>query len=223
MTAFTDTTRNLALGAMIALAMVSKSTPVTAQQTETLTIAGGCFWCVESDFESVPGVLDTVVGYTGGRTVDPTYKQVTAGNTGHYEAAQVIYDPSVVSRKDLLELFLRSVDVTDADGQFCDRGSSYRTAIFTSDPQEKQLAENVKNAAQQELGQEIVTPVLDQSAFYKAEDYHQAYYQGDKVVLSRFGPIRQSKAYAKYRKACGRDARVQELWGDDAPFIHHGS
>ncbi len=223
MTPFSDTARNIALGAMIALAMVSKSTSLSAQETETLTIAGGCFWCVESDFESVPGVLDAVVGYTGGSSRNPTYKQVSGETTGHYEAAQVIYDPTVVSRKELLELFLRSIDVTDADGQFCDRGPSYRTAIFVSDSQERELAQAVKNAAQEELGQEIVTPILDQSAFYKAEEYHQAYYKGDNIILSRFGPIRQSTAYKQYREACGRDSRIQALWGNDAPFIHHGS
>lgn len=191
---------------------------VQAAQTETLTVAGGCFWCVESDFESVKGVSEVISGYTGGKLKNPTYKQVTRGGTGHYEAVQIQFDPAVVSRAQLLQMFFRSVDPTDAGGQFCDRGDSYRTAIFVSNADEKALAETAKANAQRALGKKVVTPILDEGAFYKAEGYHQDYYKGSKIVLTRFGPIKQSKAYKRYRDACGRDKRVRQLWGNQAPF-----
>ncbi len=185
---------------------------------ETLTVAGGCFWCVESDFESVPGVEEVISGYTGGDLENPTYKDVGRGGTGHYEAVQITYDPAIVSVEKLLALFFRSVDPTDAGGQFCDRGDSYRTAVFYSNPTDKKIAQKVLQQAQDALGQKIVTPILPEQAFYKAEDYHQDYYKGTGLVLTRFGPKRQSSAYKRYRKACGRDARVHQLWGDEAAF-----
>lgn len=191
-----------------------------AAQTETLTVAGGCFWCVESDFEQVKGVTTAVSGYTGGTLKNPTYKQVTRGGTGHYEAVQITFDPSIVSRETLLKMFLRSVDPTDAGGQFCDRGDSYRTAIFVSNSAEKALAEATKRDAEKALGQKVVTPILSEQQFYTAEAYHQDYYKGDKLVLTRFGPISQSSAYKKYRNACGRDQRIKQLWGKAAPFAH---
>ncbi len=202
----------------IALGWIANCTQARAAETQVLTVAGGCFWCVEADFEKVKGVSEVVSGYTGGTTANPTYKQVTRGGTGHYEAVQIMFDPDVVSRAQLLNMFLRSVDPTDAGGQFCDRGNSYRTAIFVSNPAEKQLAQRAIAQAQQQLGQKIVTPVLDAKRFYKAEAYHQDYYKGDNIVLTRFGPIAQSKAYKRYRDACGRDARVRQLWGGAAPF-----
>ena len=191
---------------------------VVAADTQTLTVAGGCFWCVEADFEKVPGVQEVVSGYTGGTTQNPTYKQVTGGRTGHYEAVQITFDADKVSRETLLAMFLRSVDPTDAGGQFCDRGDSYRTAIFVSDTAEKGLAQAAVAQAQKDLGQSIVTPVLPAAQFYLAEDYHQDYYKGDNRVLTRFGPIKQSDAYKRYREGCGRDQRVRQLWGDQAPF-----
>jgi len=184
----------------------------------TLTLAGGCFWCVESDFESVRGVSEVITGYTGGDLVNPTYKDVGRGGTGHYEAVQVIYDPEIVSEDALLAMFFRSVDPTDAGGQFCDRGESYRTAVFYSNPADKKIAEAALQKAQDDLGQKIVTPILPERTFYKAEDYHQDFYKGTKLILTRFGPKRQAAAYKRYREACGRDARVRQLWGDDAPF-----
>ena len=193
------------------------TTPAVAE-TETLTVAGGCFWCVESDFESVAGVSEVVSGYTGGKSENPTYKQVVQGGTGHYEAVQIQFDPAIVSREKLLTLFFRSVDPTDAGGQFCDRGQSYATAIFVGSEEEKSLAESTKSEAQMALGQEIVTPILEAGKFYVAEDYHQDYYKGENLVLTRFGLVKQSNAYKGYRKGCKRDARVLELWGDDAPF-----
>lgn len=214
----TNTARPIVLTLFMLLAVAVKGHQAHAQSVETLTVAGGCFWCVESDFESVPGVLSAVSGYTGGNTKSPTYKQVTAGGTGHYEAVQIRFDPTMVTRKKLLSMFLRSVDPTDADGQFCDRGDSYRTAIFTSGADQTSVAKAAKSEAQSALGQTIVTPILPATAFYPAEAYHQDYYKGRKLVLTRFGPKRQSEAYKRYRKACGRDARVLQLWGDAAPF-----
>ncbi|KIC40910.1 peptide methionine sulfoxide reductase [Ruegeria sp. ANG-S4] len=217
-TAYTDCLKPVLLFALITLAAILRALPAPAAGTETLTVAGGCFWCVESDFESVPGVIGAVSGYTGGKTANPTYDQVTKGGTGHYEAVQITFDPAKVSRETLLDMFFRSVDPTDAGGQFCDRGDSYRTAIFVSDAGEKSLAETAKANAQAALGQTVVTPILPAGTFYLAEAYHQDYYKGDKLVLTRFGPKRQKSAYKAYRKACGRDARVKQLWGGDAPF-----
>ncbi|MFZ5963621.1 peptide-methionine (S)-S-oxide reductase MsrA [Thalassococcus sp. BH17M4-6] len=192
-----------------------------AQRAEAadIVVAGGCFWCVEADFEKVKGVGDVVSGYTGGTTKNPTYKQVTRGGTGHYEAVKIPYDPSVVSLDQLYNLFFRSIDPTDAGGQFCDRGQSYATAIFVSNAAEKAAAERAKAEAQQELGQTIVTPILQAGPFYEAEDYHQDYYKGTNRVLTRFGAVKQFDAYKRYRKGCGRDARIEQLWGADAPFI----
>lgn len=207
------------LGLLIAVGLFVQGSRAQAA-TETLIVAGGCFWCVESDFESVKGVKSAVSGYTGGTTRNPTYKDVTRGGSGHYEAVKITFDSSVVSRERLLYLFFRSVDPTDAGGQFCDRGDSYRTAIFVSNKGEKTLAETVKAEAQSVLGKKIVTPILPKSKFYKAEAYHQDYYKGDKLILTRFGPKRQSEAYKRYRKACGRDARIKQLWGAEAPFTH---
>lgn len=187
---------------------------------EKAYVAGGCFWCVESDFESVPGVLGVVSGYTGGTTENPTYKQVGKGGTGHYEAAEIAFEADKVSYARLLELFFRSVDPTDAGGQFCDRGDSYRTAIFVTSSAQRAAAESAKAEAEAALGKRIVTPILDAGPFWRAEDYHQDYYKGDGLVLTRRGPKVQSEAYKFYRESCGRDARVRELWGDAAPFAH---
>ncbi len=213
-----DHLKAVALFLLIVLAALLRAQPSSAEGTETLTVAGGCFWCVESDFESVPGVVDAVSGYTGGSLKNPTYKQVTRGGTGHYEAVQITFDPNRVSRQTLLNMFFRSVDPTDAGGQFCDRGESYRTAIFVSNTGEKALAEKAKAEAQSQLSQPVVTPILPVAEFYEAEAYHQDYYKGDNLVLTRFGPKRQAGAYKAYRKACKRDERVRELWGSAAPF-----
>lgn len=206
------------LAGLIVLGLGAQSMRAHAAQTQVLTVAGGCFWCVESDFEMVKGVSEVVSGYTGGTLDNPTYRDVTAGGTGHYEAVQIYYDPAQVTRAQLLSMFFRSVDPTDAGGQFCDRGDSYRTAVFVSDPAEKADAEQARADAAAALGQKIATPILPAATFYKAEDYHQDYYRGDKLILTRFGPKRQSEAYRRYRDACGRDQRVRQLWGDAAPF-----
>ncbi|WP_371224796.1 peptide-methionine (S)-S-oxide reductase MsrA [Roseovarius sp. 2305UL8-3] len=208
------------LAGLIAIGLLAHGGAAKAAGSEELVVAGGCFWCVESDFESVRGVKEVVSGYTGGIKDNPTYKQVTKGGTGHYEAVKITFDSGKVSRDQLLNLFFRSVDPTDPGGQFCDRGDSYRTAIFVSNPAEKASAEKAKAEAQAALGRKIVTPILQKSTFYKAEKYHQDYYKGTKLVVTRFGPKKQSSAYKAYRVACGRDAKVKALWGADAPFAN---
>lgn len=213
-----DNLKPLALTLLIGIAALLRTCPADAAEFETLTVAGGCFWCVESDFEHVPGVVGAKTGYTGGTVKNPTYKQVTRGDSGHYQSVQITFDPAKVTRESLLAMFLRSVDPTDADGQFCDRGDPYRTAIFVSNSGEKAIAERAKAQAQSALGQRIMTSILAESTFYPAEAYHQDYYKGTKLVVTRFGPKRQAAAYKKYRKACGRDARVRHLWGNAAPF-----
>ena len=191
-----------------------------AADRATAVLAGGCFWCIESDFEKVRGVDSVVSGYTGGTTQNPTYR--TLKGSGHYEAVEITYDPDVLSYEQLLYAFFRSVDPTDPGGQFCDRGESYRTAIFVANDSERAAAEAAKARAGRDLGQRIVTPILDAATFYDAEDYHQDYYKGSNIVLTRRGPKAQSEAYQFYRTACGRDARVLELWGDAAPFAKKG-
>ncbi len=203
----------------LALALILVASPALAA-TRTATVAGGCFWCVESDFESVPGVKEVISGYTGGTVANPTYKQVGTGKTGHYEAVQILYDPAKITYAKLMELFFRSIDPTDAGGQFCDRGPTYRTAIFYGNAEEQAAAEAAKAAAQQALGQTVVTKILPAGPFYNAEAYHQDYYKGSDIVLTRRGPKSQANAYKFYRNACGRDQRVKQLWGGAAPFTH---
>ena len=167
------------------------------------TFAGGCFWCMEPPFDKLPGVVSTTSGYTGGHKKQPTYEEVSAGSTGHAEAVQIIYDPQKVSYEKLLEVFWQNVDPTQKDGQFCDHGSQYRTAIFYHNAAQKQLAE----ASQAQLEKtkpfkgEIVTEIVAAGEFYPAEDYHQDYYIKN--------PIR----YKFYRASCGRDNRLHALWG----------
>lgn len=197
---------------LAAMAAALCLTGAAQAETAKAIVAGGCFWCVESDFEKVPGVVGVVSGYSGGTLENPTYKN----HEGHYEVAEITYDPAKLSYTDLVAKFLRSVDVTDAGGQFCDRGDAYRTAVFVSDDAERAIAEAAIAEAEKVLGQKVVTPVLPVGTFWIAEDYHQDYYKGTNIVLTRAGPKRQSKAYEFYRSACGRDARVQELWGDQA-------
>lgn len=192
----------------------------TAQAAERqITVAGGCFWCVEADFEKVPGVTGAQSGYIGGKTANPTYKQVSGGGTGHYEAVRITYDDTKIGPEQLYALFFRSVDPTDAGGQFCDRGNSYRTAIFAGDTTQENAAKAAKAKAQAQLGQQIVTPILPAATFYTAEDEHQDYYKKSDIVITRFGPTSKAKAYKKYRDACGRDQRVRQLWGSAAPFV----
>ena len=187
-------------------------------ETDKVVVAGGCFWCVEADFEGLDGVKEAVSGYTGGTLKNPSYKQVVQGGTGHYEAVEIEFDSSIISLDKILYIFLRSVDVTDDGGQFCDRGESYRTAIFTINKSQNEKAKSAIKNAQDELGRKIVTKVLELKNFYIAEDYHQNYYKGENFVLTRFGPRKQSKAYKLYRNSCKRDDIVKELWGSSAQF-----
>lgn len=193
-----------ALMVMLGLAGVARA--------ETAIVAGGCFWCVESDFEGVQGVSEVVSGYTGGDLQNPTYRN----HEGHLEAVEITFDPAVISYGEVIAKFLRSVDVLDAGGQFCDRGASYRTAIFVQDAAQRKAAKAAVAEAEAALGQAIVTPVVEAGRFWVAEEYHQDYYKSSEIVLTRAGPKKKANAYKFYRNACGRDARVRELWGAQA-------
>lgn len=168
------------------------------------TFAGGCFWCMEPPFEKLPGVVDVVSGYTGGRIKDPTYEQVSSGGTGHLEAVQVVYDPARVSYARLLEVFWKNVDPTTPNRQFCDVGEQYGTAIFHHDDEQKTLALDSKASLERtkRFPEPIVTPVRPAATFYRAEEYHQDYH--------RKNPVR----YRFYRFNCGRDQRLKQLWGE---------
>lgn len=163
--------------------------------------ASGCFWCTESDFDKMPGVVSTVSGYIGGRTRNPTYEQVSAGNTGHIEAVRVTYDPNRTSYAELAARFIRTLDPLDAGGSFCDRGYQYRSAFFVANDEQRRIAEQVKARASQQLRQRVATLVLPATTFTPAEEYHQDYYKKN--------PVR----YRFYRSRCGRDARLAEVWG----------
>ena len=201
--------------AIVFLALAAAITAPAAQETtntalpkgaEVAIFAGGCFWCVESDFDQVPGVLRTVSGYTGGSVKNPTYDTVTAGGSGHREAVQIVFDPKKVSYAQLVEIFWRSVDPTDDGGQFCDRGESYKTAIFATSAEQKRIAEASKNRLAKSgiLKRPVVTPIEAAGTFYPAEGYHQNYYKKN--------PLR----YKFYRYSCGRNARIKEVWGKQA-------
>lgn len=205
--------RSLLAAAFSFIAMVAVSQPASAEK-QTAIFAGGCFWCVEADFDKVPGVLDTVSGYAGGSTENPTYRTYSSG--GHREVVKIDFDDAKVSYDRLLEIFFRSVDPTDAGGQFCDRGESYSTAVYTLNDTQKAAAEKAKQEANAALGGKVATPVLGSAKFWPAEDYHQNYYQSDERILSRFGLVKKKDAYKGYRKGCGRDARVRQVWGEAA-------
>lgn len=167
------------------------------------TFAGGCFWCMEEALDKVEGVVSTTSGYTGGRKANPTYEDVSAGETGHAEAVEILYDPAKVTYARILEVFWRNIDPTVPDRQFCDRGSQYRAAIFYHDETQKRLAEDSKKALQKSkpFKELIVTEIVPAGAFYPAEEYHQNFYEKN--------PIR----YRVYKYNCGRAQRLQELWG----------
>ncbi len=185
-------------------------------KTQKAVLAGGCFWCVESNFEGVAGVKDVVSGYTGGTSKNPTYDD----HEGHYEAVEITFDDAKISYAQIIAKFLRSTDVVDAGGQFCDRGNAYRSAIFVSDSAEKTVAAQEVARAGADLGQKIVTPILAAKTFWPAESYHQDYYKSSELVLTRRGPKEKANAYKFYREACGRDARIKQLWGSAAEFTH---
>lgn len=200
----------LCTGAFLVLAGAShaqnKASPTTPAATAKATFAGGCFWCVEADFDKVEGVLSTVSGYIGGKVANPSYEQVSAGRTGHTEAVEITYDPKRVSYERLLEVFWFNVDPTTKERQFCDVGSQYRPGVFVHNAEQRRLAEASKGQIEKikTFKQPIVAEITDATTFYPAEDYHQDFYK------------KNQHRYSFYRNGCGRDARLVELWGKRA-------
>lgn len=189
------------LSATLILSSANASEKRRKGETATAIFAMGCFWCAEADFEKVDGVVDVVSGYTGGRTRNPTYEQVSAGGTGHYEAVRVTYDPSKVKYADLLTVFWKNVDPFDAAGQFCDKGESYRAAIFPGNVAETKAANASRDYLAGYFKRNLATKIEARAAFYLAEDYHQDYYKKNTI------------RYRYYRSRCGRDDRLAEVWG----------
>ena len=210
------------LAALLAAAPASSKVPAPAAKPakaapaaavlDTATFALGCFWCGETQFTQQPGVLSVTSGYTGGKKAHPTYEEVCTGLTGHYESVRVVYDPSKTSYATLLDMFWHGVDPTQADGQFCDRGSQYRSVVFVRNAQQRKAAEDSKKAlaASGVLHEPIVTQILPASTFWPAEEYHQCFWQ------------KSTAHYRAYREGCQRDERLAELWGDKAskPLVH---
>jgi len=183
-------------------AMAADTTAVKAGNTATALFAGGCFWCIEADFEKLPGVIEAQSGYTAGKKLNPTYEQVSAGGTGHTEAVRVTYDPVRLSYARLVDFFWKHIDPTVKDKQFCDSGNQYRSGIYWQNEAERKLAESSRDALLSSGKFKVIhTEIIAATTFYPAEEYHQDY--------SMKNPIR----YAYYRNGCGRDARVQQLWG----------
>jgi peptide-methionine (S)-S-oxide reductase len=180
--------------------------PAEPAQGAVATFAGGCFWCMEPPFDHIKGVISTTSGYTGGSKPNPTYREVSAGRTGHAEAVEVAYDPTKVSYAELLRVFWRNVDPLTKNAQFCDHGNQYRTAIFVHGPEQRRLAEASKRELENSgrFKSPIVTEIVDAGPFYKAEEYHQDYYKKNPL------------SYKFYRWNCGRDQRLKQLWGDEA-------
>jgi peptide-methionine (S)-S-oxide reductase len=200
---------NLVLPLFVALAISAAGrtqtlVPPPPQGLKTAAFAGGCFWCMVHPFDSLPGVTSVLSGYTGGQVQNPTYEQVSAGGTGHRESVLITYDPKQISYDRLLDVFWRNVDPFDASGQFCDHGMQYTTAIFVADDEQRKLAERSKQAIEEKLGRKVVTSILSAGPFWRAEDYHQDYYKKN--------PLR----YRFYRYTCGRDARLDAVWGKEA-------
>ena len=187
-----------------ACALAAAVTGASAQEPKTATaiFAGGCFWCVEADFDKVPGVISTTSGYINGKTKNPTYKEVSAGGTGHAEAVEIVYDPSKVTYAKLLDVFWRNIDPLVKDRQFCDGGDMYRSAIFYRTDDEKKLAEETRKTVEAKFApRKVYTEITKADTFYKAEDYHQDYYKKNEA------------RYNFYRWNCGRDQRLEQLWG----------
>jgi peptide-methionine (S)-S-oxide reductase len=189
------------IGLAAVAALASMAAPALSQGQATATFAAGCFWCVEADFDKVDGVLETISGYAGGKVDKPTYQQVSAGGTGHTEVVRVVYDPAKVTYAKLLDVFWKNVDPLAKDKQFCDTGDQYRSAIFYHDDEQRKLAEGSKKSVQAKFKEPVQTQIAAAGAFYPAEDYHQDYYKKN--------PVR----YKFYRYNCGRDARLEQLWG----------
>jgi peptide-methionine (S)-S-oxide reductase len=190
------------LGLVLSLCLTGAAPARAQAPTALATFAGGCLWCVEADFDKVQGVTSTTSGYTGGKVDKPNYNQVSAGGTGHAEAVEIAFDPSKVGYQKLLDVFWRNHDPLAKDRQFCDSGDQYRAAIFYHDEEQRKLAEASKKAVQEKFAPRVVqTAIVKAGAFFKAEDYHQDYYEKN--------PVR----YKFYRYNCGRDQRLEELWG----------
>lgn len=183
------------------LIMLNIGTKAMAEELDTAVFAGGCFWCMEKPFEKLDGVISAVSGYTGGHLDKPTYEQVSAGGTGHMESVKITYNPKEISYKELLDTFWVNIDPLDGTGQFCDKGEQYRSAIFYQNAEQKKLAEESLTGIEKKLGAKVATKVIEGKEFYPAEEYHQDYYKRN--------PIR----YNFYRSRCGRDNRLEELWG----------
>ena len=195
--------RSLSFGLVLWIAASVLALASPPAQRATAVFAGGCFWCEETAFEGLPGVFSVVSGYTGGQKKNPTYEEVSSGSTGHAESVEVTYDPSKITYEKLLEVFWHNVDPTQANGQFCDHGTQYRSAIFYHDEEQKRVAEASKEALAKSgrFNKPIVTQIAQASAFWPAEDYHQHYYKTNPVK------------YKFYRYNCGRDQRLEQLWG----------
>lgn len=188
---------------LLTFMVIFNMAPANAAE-KSAVFAGGCFWCMEKPFDKLEGVLSTKSGFAGGNVENPTYKQVSNGGTGHIEVIEVVYDDTKIDYETLLETYWANVDPVDAGGQFCDRGMTYSTAIFTEDENQKDLAQKSKEKIAKKLNQEIATVIRPLDVFYAAEDYHQDYY------------LTNSTKYKYYRWRCGRDARLEKLWGDKA-------
>jgi peptide-methionine (S)-S-oxide reductase len=199
--------------------MMAANSTVAFAKTETAVFAGGCFWCVEKDMDGIKGVVATTSGFASDNKTDASYNN----HPGSVEAVKVEFDPTIVSFDILVARFLRGIDVTDAGGQFCDRGSGYTSAIFALTAAQTASAEKVLKDATAQLGQKVVTPVKKFAQFIAAEASHQNYYLGQNRIFTRFGFIKQADAYERYRKACGRDSRVKKLWGSAAYTTGGGS
>jgi len=191
---------------LAAAALFTSGAAPAADPLAKATFAGGCFWCMEKPFDVLPGVISTTSGYTGGQKKDPTYEEVSSGGTGHAESVQVVYDPKKISYEKLLDVFWHNIDPTVRNRQFCDSGTQYRSAIFFHDAEQKRLAEESLKALEKNkpFKEPIVTEITAASTFYPAEEYHQDYYKKN--------PVR----YGYYRSGCGRDARLEQLWGKSA-------
>lgn len=213
--------RSLLTTALLASAFATAGASYANAESKSLVVAGGCFWCVESDFDHVVGVTGTVSGYGGGDLQNPTYRN--HGN--HREVVEITYDSNITDYETLVTTFIRTIDPTDGNGQFCDRGRSYAPAIHAKTDEERAIAEKIVADAAAQLGKELAIPVEGEALFFEAEDYHQNYWQGTGKKLTRFGVITQGDAYKKYRKACGRDERVKSIWGEAAyaGVTPHGS
>lgn len=217
---FSKTLKPLVLGLAIAAGLTLKLSQAHAAETGTALLAGGCFWCTEADFEKVDGVREAISGFAGGDVANPTYRQVVAGGTGHREVVEIDYDPATIGYREIVSLFLRSIDPYDDGGQFCDRGHAYSPAIYALDAEQRRIAEEEIARAEGELGRSISVPVEDTAPFYAAEAYHQDYYKSEeRLAITSVGlAVPKSVAYKRYREGCGRDDRVRAVWGDAAPF-----